>query len=156
MRRKRRRQARPRVQKNQGQHRPVRSAPSKRQFLRFLIAGGVAAGANFGSRFIFSLYVSYELAIVLAYLVGMTVAFLLMRGRVFSASTGRLMPQVLKFTLVNGFAVLQTVVISLLLARYVFPPFGVQGAVGEAWAHAVGVIVPVFSSYFGHKLLTFR
>lgn len=156
MRRKRRRQARPRVQRNQGQHRPVRSAPSKRQFLRFLIAGGVAAGANFGSRFIFSLYVSYELAIVLAYLVGMTVAFLLMRGQVFRASAGRLMPQVLKFTLVNGFAVLQTMVISLVLARYVFPRLGLLWASSEALAHGVGVIVPVFSSYFGHKRLTFR
>ena len=156
MRRRRRRQVRPRGHKKQGHHRTVSSGASKRQFLRFLIAGGVAAGANFGSRFLFSLYASYELAIVLAYLVGMTVAFLLMRGRVFRATNERVMPQVLKFTLVNALAIAQTVVISLVLARYVFPHFGLSAASAEAFAHGVGVIVPVFSSYFGHKLLTFR
>lgn len=125
------------------------------QFLRFLVAGGIAAAANFSSRFLFSLWVSYSAAIVSAYLVGMVVAFLLMRGHVFDASKGPLVPQALKFAGVNVLAVLQTLVISLLLARWMLPSLGVT-AQAEAIAHLFGVLVPVITSYFGHKMLTFR
>lgn len=125
------------------------------QFLRFLVAGGIAAGANFGSRFVFSIFFDYGIAVVLAYLIGMLVAFLLMRGHVFNASRGSLAPQVAKFAAVNLLAVLQTLAISLLLARWLLPSMGFVDH-AEALAHLVGVLVPVVTSYFGHKLLTFR
>lgn len=125
------------------------------QFLRFLVAGGVAAGANFGSRFLFSLYFDYGVSVFFAYLVGMLVAFVLMRGHVFNASQGSLTPQVTKFVLVNVLAVLQTLAISLLLARWVLPSIGVMNN-AEALAHLAGVLVPVVTSYFFHKLYTFR
>jgi putative flippase GtrA len=126
-----------------------------KEFLRFLIAGGVAAGANFGSRFIFSIFLDYAPAVFFAYLVGMLVAFVLMRGHVFNAKTGPLAPQVAKFVGVNVLAVLQTLVISLVLARWLLPSFGIVEH-AEALAHLVGVLVPVVTSYFGHKFLTFR
>ena len=72
-----------------------------RQFVRFLFAGGIAAAANYGSRFLFSHWVGYELAIILAYLVGMLVAFMLMRGHVFAAKGKALVPQVGKFIGIN-------------------------------------------------------
>ena len=125
------------------------------QFLRFLVAGGIAAGANFGSRFVFSIFLDYGVAVVFAYLVGMLVAFLLMRGHVFNAISGPLMPQVLKFAGVNLLAILQTLAISLLLARWGLPSVGIEDQ-AEALGHLVGVLVPVVTSYFGHKLLTFR
>ncbi len=125
------------------------------KFLRFLVAGGIAAGANFGSRFIFSMVLDYGSAIFFAYLVGMLVAFLLMRGHVFDAKSGPLVPQIAKFVGVNVVAVLQTLVISLVLARWVLPSFGIVEH-AEALAHLVGVLVPVVTSYFGHKFLTFR
>lgn len=125
------------------------------QFIRFIIAGGVAAGANYGSRFLFNTYFSYSLSVFLAYLVGMLVAFLLMRGHVFDAKKGPLGSQVAKFIGVNVLAVLQTLLISLLLAKWLAPSIrSVEDA--EAIAHLVGVLVPVVTSYFGHKLLTFR
>jgi putative flippase GtrA len=125
------------------------------EFLRFLIAGGIAAGANFGSRFVFSMFLDYGFAVFFAYLVGMLVAFLLMRGHVFDAKSGPLAPQVAKFVGVNVVAVLQTLVISLVLARWLLPSLGIVEH-AEALAHLVGVLVPVVTSYFGHKLLTFR
>jgi putative flippase GtrA len=125
--------------------------------LRFLVAGGVAAGANVGSRFLFSALLPFEWAIVLAYLVGMLVAFLLMRGQVFHAGSGALLPQLLKFSFVNLLAVLQTLLVSLFLANYALDRFvELEPPVREAIAHAVGVAVPVFTSYFGHLRLTFR
>lgn len=125
------------------------------QFLRFLVAGGIAAAANFGSRFVFSIFFTYGFAIFFAYLVGMLVAFLLMRGHVFNASHGPLTSQVTKFLGVNVLAVLQTLAISLLLSRWMLPSVGIQNH-AEALGHLVGVLVPVVTSYFGHKFLTFR
>lgn len=125
------------------------------QFLRFLVAGGIAAAANFGSRFCFSLFFDYGISVFFAYLVGMLVAFVLMRGHVFNASQGSLAPQVTKFVLVNILAVLQTLLISLILAGWFLPSVGINDY-AEALAHLVGVLVPVVTSYFGHKFLTFR
>lgn len=125
------------------------------QFLRFLIAGGVAAAANVGARVLFSVFFEYGVAVFLAYLIGMLVAFLLMRGHVFDAGSGPLALQVAKFAAVNVFAVLQTLFISLLLARLVLPAVGIV-TYAEALAHVVGVLVPAVTSYFGHRFLTFR
>lgn len=125
------------------------------QFLRFVLAGGVAAAANYGSRFLFSAWMPYAAAITCAYLVGMAVAFVLMRQYVFAAAGQPLLPQVVKFALVNALALLQTLVVSLVLARWVLPRLGVHEHV-EATAHLVGVIVPVFTSFIGHRSATFR
>lgn len=125
------------------------------QFVRFVLAGGIAAAANYGSRFLFSLWLPYPVAITCAYLVGMAVAFALMRQYVFAAAGQPMLPQVWKFALVNGLALLQTLVVSLVLARWVLPAMGVQSHV-EAIAHLVGVVVPVFTSFIGHRQATFR
>jgi putative flippase GtrA len=131
------------------------SVSAHRQFALFLAAGGVAAAANYGSRFVFSLWTSYPVAIVLAYLVGMAVAFVLMRQYVFDARGKALVPQIGKFVAVNALAVLQTLVVSLVLARWVLPAMGVTTH-AEAIAHLVGVAVPIVTSYFGHRHATFR
>lgn len=125
------------------------------QFLRFVAAGGVAAAANYGSRFVFSQVVSYPVAIILAFLVGLAVGFALMRQYVFDGRGQALGPQLLKFCLVNLLALAQTLLVSLLLARWALPALGVTWQV-EAIAHAVGVAVPVFTSYLGHRHGTFR
>jgi putative flippase GtrA len=125
------------------------------QFALFVLVGGTAAAVNFGSRIVFSLWLSYPTAIVLAYLLGMTTAFCLNRLFVFRETTSALHHQLTWFVIVNLLAVAQTLAISLLLARWLLP------AAGWIWqpelcAHAVGVAVPVFTSYIGHKRLSFR
>ena len=126
-----------------------------RQFARFLVAGGIAAAANFFSRIAFSTFLGLEAAVVLAYCVGMAVAFVLMRSQVFPPSAAPLARQVGIFVAVNLAAVLQTLIVTLLLARWLLPAMGVRQFVEEI-AHAVGVAVPVVSSYFGHKHFSFR
>ncbi|MOA68460.1 hypothetical protein D3C78_1960880 [compost metagenome] len=59
------------------------------------------------------------------------------------------------FVLVNLVAVLQTFLISMGLAYYILPKLGVTTLAPEI-AHAVGVAVPVFTSYLGHKRWSFR
>lgn len=126
-----------------------------RQFLRFLAAGAIAAIANVASRIGFSTFLGLEAAVVLAYCVGMLVAFLLMRAGVFPAAATPLPRQAAIFVAVNLAAVLQTLVVTLLLARWALPALGVRHHLEEI-AHVVGVCVPVVTSYFGHKHLSFR
>jgi putative flippase GtrA len=134
---------------------PPAGRSEARRFGLFVVAGGIAAAANFGSRFAFSLWFAYPVAIVLAYLVGMAVAFTLMRQYVFDGAGKALAPQVAKFVLINLLAVAQTLLVSLVLARWLLPALGVTSHV-EAIAHAVGVAVPIVTSYIGHKRATFR
>ena len=126
-----------------------------RQFLTFLLAGGLAAAANFGSRIALSHWMHYIPAIITAYLIGMVTAFVLNRRFVFKAASNSLGNQATWFVLVNLAAVAQTLVISLLLADVVLPKLDVH-AHGETIAHGIGVLVPVVTSYLGHRHLTFK
>lgn len=126
----------------------------KRQFLMFLVAGGIAAAVNFGSRIILSEWMHYVPSIVIAYCLGMVTAFILNRLLVFQEAANPLKHQIAWFVLVNLAAVVQTIAISLVLARWLLPALGVEFHI-ETLAHAVGVAVPVVTSYFGHKYLSF-
>lgn len=126
-----------------------------KQFFFFIISGGVAALLNWVSRFFFSLFTSFEVAIILAFIIGLTSGFLLMRLFVFEGIGKPVAPQVGKYLAINLLALLQTLVVSLALARWVLPLVGVERHT-EALAHFFGVFVPVVTSYFGHKYLTFR
>lgn len=126
-----------------------------RQLLLFLAAGGIAAGVNFLSRIVLSDWMPYAAAIVVAYILGMITAFALNRFFVFKYATNALHHQMLWFVAVNVAAVLQTLLISLLLARTIFPLAGFDWH-AETVAHAIGVAVPVLTSYIGHKHLSFR
>lgn len=128
---------------------------ASRQFLVFVLTGGTAAAVNFGSRILYNLWVGYSTAIILAYLTGMVTAFVLARIFVFRESTQSLQRSALMFCLVNVVAVAQTWAISMGLAYYVLPAAGIQTFAREI-AHAVGVAVPVFTSYLGHKHFSFR
>lgn len=126
-----------------------------RQFIAFLITGGIAAIANFGSRIVYNEWVGFSTAIILAYITGMITAFVLARIFVFTNSRRALHSSAFYFVLVNIVAAAQTWIISIVLAFYVLPSMAVEIYVREI-AHAVGVIVPVFTSFIGHKYLTFR
>ncbi|QSQ46229.1 GtrA family protein [Xanthomonas translucens pv. translucens] len=128
---------------------------TSRKFIKFLLAGGTAAAANFGSRILLGLVMPYTWSIVVAYLIGMLTAFVLNRMFVFEAASTGLRHQAIWFTLINIAAVLQTLACSLVLARWMFPAMGMRFH-PETLAHAIGVAAPVFTSYFGHKALTFK
>lgn len=125
------------------------------QFVLFLVAGGIAAVANFGSRILLGMVMPYVASIIVAYCIGMATAFVLNRAFVFAGSVNTLHRQLGWFVLVNLAAVAQTVAFSLLFARLIFPAIGMEFH-PETIAHGIGVIVPVFTSYFGHKWLSFR
>jgi putative flippase GtrA len=126
-----------------------------RQFLLFLLTGGIAAIVNFGSRIVYSQWLNFSTAVILAYVTGMVTAFVLAKLFVFKQSTQALHHSAFYFALVNLVAVLQTWVISLGLAYYLLPALAITTFVEEI-AHAVGVAVPVFTSYVGHKHWSFH
>ena len=126
-----------------------------RTFLLFLLTGGFAAAVNWTSRLIYNLWLPYGYAIILAYLTGMVTAFVLAKMFVFAASTQSTGRSAVIFALVNVAAVLQTWAVSIALAYYVLPSLGINMHAKEI-AHLIGVAVPVFTSYVGHKRFSFR
>lgn len=125
------------------------------EFLKFLGVSGFAAGINFVSRIIINHFTGYAVAIVLAYVVGMITAFSLNRVFVFQKGKKKSTKQFMIFALVNGAAIVQTLVISLLLRGYFFPNINFQYHPDEV-AHIIGLGVPAFTSYLGHKYFSFK
>ncbi len=124
------------------------------QFLRFLTTGGVAAIVNILSRYELNKIMSFEVAVALAYLVGMITAYVLARRFVFQASGRSVASELKRFTIVNVFSLAFVWSISIGLAKYLFP------AIRFVWhaddiAHFIGVAAPAVVSYFGHRAYTF-
>jgi len=126
-----------------------------KEFILFICSGGIAAVANFLSRIFLNNFLSFSISILIAYCIGMVVAYILMKFYVFKSSKNTNRKSSLYFFLINLLAVLQTWAVSLYLANYLLPGLNVQHNINEL-AHAVGVVIPVITSYYGHKLITFK
>lgn len=126
-----------------------------RQFLTFVVVGGVAAIVNILSRVVFSLVTSFEVAIVLAFFCGLITGFMLNRIFVFKAlGAGKLSRQGFRFALVNVVALAQVYIIGVMLARFVFPKLGFLWH-AELVAHTIGVCSPIVTSFYAHKYFSF-
>lgn len=125
-----------------------------RPFIRFALSGGLAAAANILSRMALSQLTNYSAAIVIAYLIGMTTAYVLMKLFVFERSGRSVQTEYLRFGLVNLVALVQVWGVSFCLARLLFPwlKFDFHP---ETVAHVIGVLSPIATSYFLHKYFTF-
>ncbi len=124
------------------------------RLLRFVLIGGFASGVNLAARVAIDQLTSYEVAIVLAFPIALTTAFLLNRAFVFDVVTGNWKHQYWRFFLVNLATLFQILVVSLFFARLVFP------AIDFAWhaeliAHGIGLVSPIPTSYWAHKRFTF-
>lgn len=124
------------------------------QFSKFAVAGGIAAAANFLSRFVFNQYLSYVPSITLAFFVGLATGFLLMRNYVFTGSKHGTAKQVYLYVAVNLAGLVLTILVSVSvskLAHMVVANTGVDEAIG----HLIGVGSPILLSFYAHKKLTF-
>lgn len=125
------------------------------QTLLFLVCGGLAALINMGARWLLNHYMPYGAAIVLAYMMGMLVAFLMFKFFVFHARrSSRTARETWRFVLINVLALAQTLGVSVGLADYLFPRMGYTWHAPDI-AHVIGVLIPVFTSFIGHKYFTF-
>ena len=126
-----------------------------KQFLVFLLTGGTAALINFFSRIVYSQWLDFSSAIVLAYITGMVPAFFLAKVFVFKKGGQNFFYSILFFSIVNLAGITQTWLISIVLAHYALPVLGIDFYVKEL-AHGAGIMVPAFTSYLGHKHFSFR
>lgn len=125
-----------------------------REFVSFVLAGGIAAGVNWGSNIGLNLFMPLEASVVIAYLIGMTTAFTLTRLFVFAPSGRSAEQEYIRFALVNMIALVQVWIVTIALARLLLPAIG-WTFMPEATSHLVGVASPIVTSYFGHKYFTF-
>ena len=128
---------------------------ASRQFLRFVLTGGAAALVNVVSRIGFSQLMAFEFSVLAAYGVGMVTAYVLARKYVFVSTSQSVGRSFAAFALVNLAAVLQTWLVSVGLRPWLLSLVGAVG-LADLIAHSIGVIVPVFTSYLGHKHVSFR
>jgi putative flippase GtrA len=98
---------------------------------------------------------SYELSLFFSYLCGMTTTFVLSRRFVFSAVGGSMHQQYLRFGIVNLVTFAQVWLVSVGLARLLFPAFGFEWY-PDTVAHAIGISSLIATSYLGHKHFSFR
>lgn len=125
-----------------------------KRFASFIVTGGIAALVNLGSRWLFSHAMPYEAAVALAYLVGMTTAFLLARMFVFNASGDSWLAEYGRFAVVNAFSFAVVLGVSAGMLRLVLPFMGWTWHAEEI-AHLVGVVSPIVLSYYAHKHYSF-
>jgi putative flippase GtrA len=126
-----------------------------RQFARFLAVGGVALVCHWLSRFAFNWLVSYGWAIVLAYLLGMMVAFVLNKIYVFPYSERSINFEIFFFFLVNVAAFPLVWAVAYVLGERILPNL-IPREPSLAVAHGFAITLPVFVNYALHKLVTFR
>jgi putative flippase GtrA len=100
---------------------PTTARSDRYRFVLFVLVGGAAALVNVVSRIILNLAMSYEVAIVVAYVCGMTTAYVLNKLIVFTPSGRAVGGEYARFTLVNLLAVAQVWIASVGLTRVVFP-----------------------------------
>ncbi|WP_371397638.1 GtrA family protein [Fretibacter rubidus] len=127
----------------------------KSQFFKFLVTSGIAAIVNIAARAGLSQALSYDVAIITAYIIGMGTAYILARQFVFDPSGKAPSREMGGFIVVNIIALIQVWAVSVLLARWVFPTFGFDYYPALV-AHIIGVASPAVTSYFGHKYISFR
>jgi len=126
-----------------------------RQFGLFVLTGGAAALLNIGSRVAFSRWLPFESAVLAAYAIGMVTAYVLARRVVFRGRRQPIARSFAAFALVNLVAVLQTWLVSVGLRPWLLSLVGAVG-LADLLAHATGVIVPIFTSFLGHKHISFK
>jgi putative flippase GtrA len=124
------------------------------EFIRFVSTGGLAALVNLGSRYALNKALSFEVSVAIAYLIGMLTAYVLARQFVFQPTGRSVLSELKRFAIVNVFSLALVWIISIGLARHVFPATGMTFH-PEDVAHFIGVAAPAVVSYFAHRAYTF-
>lgn len=125
------------------------------QIVRFLLLGGLAAAVNWLVRIPLSVFLPFDMAVALAYLIGMSAGFTLYRKYVFPGASRPLIEQVVVFLGVN---LVGAIVVLGLSRLFVDMPIGdsLPPLVRESVAHGVAIGIGAVVNFLGHKLLTFR
>lgn len=126
-----------------------------RELARFLATGTLAAAINWFAGIGLVRLVPFEIAIVVAYLIGMLAGFTLYKAFVFPPTDRPLSAQIVGFIEVNLVGIVLVWLVAMGL-RAIFPTqlFGLIP--GAPVAHGLAIGVSCVTSYIGHRLVTFR
>ena len=133
----------------------LKKREEKRQFFLFIITGGTSAIINIFSRIILSNFFSFEIAILISYGIGMLIAFILAKRFVFLNSNKSIKKSFPAFALVNLISVLQTFFVSIFIKSCLLILFNNLSII-ELISHTCGLGILVFTSFYGHKYITFK
>lgn len=122
--------------------------------IRYLAAGGFAAGINWLVRFPLSLIMPFGLAVAVATAIGMVIGFFTYKHFVFDRTDRAIWLQVRDFIGVNIVGAAATVIVAVAVRDLPHWPTDWMIAV-EPTAHAIGIAVAAFVNYFGHRYITF-
>ena len=128
---------------------------TSRQFFLFVIAAGLSVPVNLASRVVFSAFIPFGLAVLLAHLVGMVTAFALARIFVFDKSGRSVRLELSRFALVNVVSASTTWAVSVTLLYRVFPTLE-WTTFPEFSAHLSGLASSAVVSFLGHRHFSFR
>ena len=132
----------------------LKNTSIKKEFPLFILAGSIAALINIISRIVLTIFLNFEISVFISYLIAMVASFLLQRKYVFKSTKKSYKKSFAAFSLVNVFALIQVWSFSLLIKFWLIN-FIASVPLVEFAAHCFGVGIPAFTSYFGHKYITF-
>lgn len=124
------------------------------QFLAFLAVGSLAAALHWLCRYLLSYWISFELAVAIAYVFGIASAFLLNRIYVFPNTNRPVNKQMRDFVLTNVAFFPVVWVMSILLAS-VLPSVGIT-LYTEGIAHAIAISIPMMATFLIYKFIAFK
>lgn len=125
------------------------------RFLLFLVVGGISATITILIRAIANWIVIFEIAVAVAHVVGLIVAFTLNRFLVFRGYRGRLLPAYSRFFLVNAGSLLIATSTSSVLYRFILAAMLIDPYTSYV-AHFLGLAACAIPSYLGHLHFSFR
>jgi putative flippase GtrA len=125
-----------------------------KQFLNFLFAGGLAAASNFVSRVLFSLWLTYSNAIIVAYVIGMLTAFIINSIYVFSKSDRNKFIQLRDFIIINMTFLPLVWLVSIKLNVWLID-LGVKNY-SEEIAHFIALVLPMLTTFLIYKYYIFK
>jgi putative flippase GtrA len=125
-----------------------------RQFLGFVAVGGTAALLHWLARIALSHWLPFSLAVVMAYAVGMLVAFLLNSFFVFQRSTRPRRRQARDFIIIN-LASFPVVWLASIMLERALRMFGMVHYT-EALAHAIAISLPMLATFLIYKFYAFK
>ena len=125
-----------------------------KQFLGFLAVGGLAALLNWLARLLLSVWLPFSWAVIVAYAIGMFVAFLLNSFFVFPKSEKARHAQARDFVLIN-LSFFPLVWLASVQVNNWLKTIGMVSH-SEELAHAIAISLPMLATFLIYKFFAFK
>lgn len=125
-----------------------------KQFLLFLVVGGIAAVLNWLARLCLSIWLPFSSAVIIAYAIGMLTAFLLNHRLVFPKSNKKTWEQARDFILAN-ISLFPIVWFASITINNWLKLMGIINY-SEELAHAFAIPMPMLVTFLFYKFFAFK